>query len=120
MGLFQLNEDIHDIVNMNAMGKSQLRNNFKNAHFIDPKSKKHYIEDDNLTSKERKDLGGYLSKINRSDGAYSAMQKAINMDKKSNQELLNKEKREKIQNGETLFLINILKMLNYQNHFIMI
>lgn len=102
MSLFQLNEDIHDIVNMNAMSKSQLRNNFKNVHYIDPKSKKHYIEDDNLTSKERKDLGGYLSKINRSDGVYSAMQKAINMDKKSNLALLNKEKRENLGRFKTL------------------
>lgn len=50
MGLFQLNEDIHDVVNANAEAKNIIKNNFE-------QSKKS------------------IPNLNRSDGAYSAAKK---------------------------------------------
>ena len=65
MGLFQLNEDIHDMINVNTATKAGIRNNFKDIHLKNKGTETTY----------EFDRGSLPKNTNRSDGLYSVTKK---------------------------------------------
>lgn len=65
MSLFQLNEDIHDMINVNTATKAGIRNNYKDIHLKNKGTETTYTFD----------RGALPKNINRSDGLYSATKK---------------------------------------------